>query len=194
MQIITCTDLIEVPWKNGGGTTREIAMGRMADQTAWRISRADVAQDGVFSDFTGLMRILTVVSGAGMVLEHASDTLDADIWEPVRFGGNLKIHSRLKDGPLTDLNLMFDPILCGGEVIARRGPFDRLVECPTPGILAFHALSGAPTINASQLTSGDTAFHDHSAATIALADGDALLEIRIRYLDQRDAIKLCIAD
>ena len=80
MDFLLCSDLVEVPWKNGGGTTREIAAGKMDEKTAWRLSRADVDQDGAFLEFAGLTRILTVVSGGGMVLKHAGGMLDADLW------------------------------------------------------------------------------------------------------------------
>ena len=66
----------------------------MDEKTAWRLSRADVDQDGAFLEFAGLTRILTVVSGGGMVLKHAGGMLDADLWQPVQFDGSLKISSQ----------------------------------------------------------------------------------------------------
>ena len=93
MDLLRRCDLIEVPWKNGGGTTREIAAGKIDEKTAWRLSRADVDQDSTFSEFSGLTRILTVVSGGGMVLKHAGCMLVADLWRPVQFDGSLKILS-----------------------------------------------------------------------------------------------------
>ncbi|MBM7325185.1 HutD family protein, partial [Agrobacterium sp. S2] len=48
-----------MPWKNGGGVTTEIivhpAKASMADFD-WRISMANVAQDGPFSIFPGVDR------------------------------------------------------------------------------------------------------------------------------------------
>ena len=114
MKTLRYSELVDVPWKNGGGITRNIALANLGEQTAWRLSRADVATDGAFSSFAGLERILTMVSYTGMVLHHQGGALDADPWQPVRFGGELKEFSGLIDGPLTDLNLMFDPSLCDG--------------------------------------------------------------------------------
>lgn len=193
MDLLRCRDLIEVPWKNGGGTTREIATGKIDGQTAWRLSRADVAKDGAFSDFAGLTRILTVVSGGGMALKHAGGTLVADLWEPVQFDGGLKVSSYLKDGPLTDLNLMFDGAHCAGEVIAHRGLSELVAAPPKAGITAFHVLAGAPIINATQLALGDSAFVKVTESILNLEKGDAVLEIRLTYLPQTSAIKLCIA-
>lgn len=193
MQILKCTDLINRPWKNGGGVTRPIAEGLLGNRVIWTISRADVAQDGPFSDFTGMSRVLTVVSGGPMILENPAADLRADLGVPVRFDGALQIQSRLLDGPLTDLNLMFDPTQCGGDVIAHHGPAEQTLTRPANGLLACHILSGAPLINAKRFDQGDTVFCSQADAEVVLGQADALLEIRLTYLDQSDAIRLCIA-
>ena len=63
-----------VPWKNGGGTTREIAVSE-----DWRLSVATIEQDGPFSDFTGFDRTIVPIEGNGIELIFAPDqsvTLD----------------------------------------------------------------------------------------------------------------------
>lgn len=189
MQILKLDSLRDVPWKNGGGTTREIAVGQIDGQTVWRISRADVGQDGAFSDFSGMMRILTVVSGAGMALDHPGGTLDADPWLPVRFDGALAIRSRLKDGPLTDLNLIFDPTVCTGAARVHQGPLDLGIECPDAGVIALVALAGSPAVDAAPLAPGDTAFATGGASALTLAEGDALLELQIGYRTRATEIR-----
>ncbi|WP_272005432.1 HutD/Ves family protein [Roseovarius sp. ZX-A-9] len=193
MDILRCSNLIDIPWKNDGGVTREIATATLGDRMAWRISRADVGQDGAFSDFSGVMRILTVVEGGGVDLEHAGGVLNAPLWEPVRFDGGLSVYARLTDGPLTDLNLMFDPAICAGEVIVHRGPSRPALAPVQPGMRAFHGLAGVPEIDGESLAPGDTAFVGDAGTAPILRDGDAALEIRISYLDQSAAIKLAIA-
>ncbi len=193
MQILRYDNLVDVPWKNGGGTTRNIATGQHGAQMAWRISRADVGQDGPFSNFAGLERILTVVSDGSMVLDYEGGALQARPWQPVRFDGELPIFARLTDGPLTDLNLMFDPTLCVAEVVLHQGPVAFDVTPSTKGISAFHVLGGRPVIAQDQLRVGDTAF-TQAASRVTLANGDAVLEIALEYLDQSCAITLCIAD
>jgi environmental stress-induced protein Ves len=194
MQTLKADTLIDVPWKNGGGITRNVAKGLRLDHPAWTISRADVSRDGPFSDFSGMMRVLTVVSGGPMVLGTPTTSMTANLWDPVRFDGNLKIQSRLIDGPLTDLNLMFDPKYCEGHVVPHEGPLERRIEAPEQGLLAFHILAGTPSINDTRLGVAETAFILKANAVLKLAKGDALLEIRLTYLDQSEAIKLCIAD
>lgn len=194
MQILKQRDLIDVPWKNGGGITRNIARGMRVDQAVWTISRADVAQDGPFSDFAGMMRVLTVVSGGPMILETPSAAIDAALWQPVRFDGGIKVNSRLTGGPLTDLNLMFDLAHCDGNVLVRQGTFKDEIARPKHGLLVFHILSGEPLIDDTRLTTGDTALVDQDFAAVQLRPEDALLEIRLTYRSQSEAIKLCIAD
>lgn len=194
MQILRFDALVDVVWKNGGGTTRNIAKGMCRDHVVWTISRADVAQDGPFSDFGGMTRVLTVVSGGAMTLDTPTTSLEANLWEPVRFDGALEIQSRLTDGPLTDLNLMFDPVHCEGDVAVRQGPVDQSIDCPDHGLLAFHILSGAPDINGMHLGTGDTVFIDGPHTPLNLGKDDAVLEIRLTYLGQSDAIRLCIAN
>src|SRR5690606_24981691 len=63
-----CTQLdpattIAMPWKNGGGTTLQLAIspkGASLEDFAWRISSAQVAVDGAFSSFPGADRSLAV--------------------------------------------------------------------------------------------------------------------------------------
>lgn len=194
MQIVKCRDLVDVPWKNGGGITRKIATGLHAKGSAWTLSRADVAQDGPFSNFAGMVRVLTVASGTALTLDTPEKVIVANPWTPLRFDGGLDVSARLEGGPLTNLNLMFDPTLCEGEVITRKGPLTQCMTPPARGLTAFHILLGAPKIGAVMLSGGDTTFHEEGDVEIALEAGDALLEVRLTYPNQSAAIRLCIAE
>ena len=53
-RVIRNQDLTRIPWKNGGGTTAEVAAfpeGSNFETFGWRISMADVTSDGPFSSF-----------------------------------------------------------------------------------------------------------------------------------------------
>ena len=189
MEIIPLTDLFEIPWKNGGGITRNIVHATLGNKTVWRISRADVAQTGAFSSFPALERILTVVSDTGMTLEHPNGVLNADPCVPVKFSGALEVSAHLNDGPLTDLNLMFDPTICQGAVTILRGPSVHEVA----DTKIFHVIAGQPALETQLLGAGDTVFIDHSS-TLNLSKRDIVLQISITYLDQRNDIKLSIAE
>ncbi|MBU2865777.1 HutD/Ves family protein [Pacificibacter marinus] len=194
MQVLAAKALIDVPWKNGGGITRNIAKGLLGTQAVWTVSRADVAQNGPFSDFAGMRRILTVVSGGGMKLTGPNLSLDASLWRPVIFDGGIAIESHLTAGPLTDLNLMFDPTLCEGVVTVHKEASQHAIQTPEHGIVILHGLAGAPKIDGTALGVSDTAFVTATNAVVDLARGDALFEICLSYMDQSAAIKLAIAD
>lgn len=111
MRIIRAGDCKTTPWKNGGGSTTEIAIGP-ADASLeafdWRVSMARVASDGPFSDFAGVDRTLAVVKGNGLVLttgENAPVTLSSGA-DPVSFPGDTPTSARLTAGEITDLNVM----------------------------------------------------------------------------------------
>lgn len=111
-----------MPWRNGGGTTREIACevaepGGAAGQFRWRLSLADVEASGPFSDFSGYARIIAVASGGGMRLAIGAAAVELDAAsDPFRFPGDAAVDCRLLAGPIRDFNLIFDPALCRGAV------------------------------------------------------------------------------
>jgi hypothetical protein len=100
-----------MPWKNGGGTTTEIAVspdGAGLDDFDWRISMAKVETSGPFSSFAGIDRTLSVLEGEGIVLDIAGQppapltTASA----PLAFSGDVPTGAALIGGPITDLNVM----------------------------------------------------------------------------------------
>ncbi len=102
---------IAMPWKNGGGTTLQLAIspkGASLEDFAWRISSAQVAVDGAFSSFPGADRSLAVLAGNGLRLQREDgriETLHSGDAIAV-FAGEEAIDAQLLDGPITDLNLM----------------------------------------------------------------------------------------
>ena len=97
------------PWKNGGGVTREVAAfppGAGMDSFLWRVSIADVASDGPFSNFPGIDRTLTILTGAGIALDMGGDLLRLLPGNPVSFPGDQPAAATLLNGPVTDLNVM----------------------------------------------------------------------------------------
>lgn len=109
MRALKIENIAVSPWKNGGGVTREIARSGDDSGFIWRLSIADVASDGPFSHFPEMLRILTVIEGAGLALDHPGGSIAADKGTPARFRGDIPIECRLVDGPVRDFNLIFDP-------------------------------------------------------------------------------------
>lgn len=146
----------------------------------WRLSMADVSEDGVFSNFDGLVRILTVIAGHGMTLKSEDGTLQADPWIPLRFDGSLKIRACLNEGPLTDLNLMYDPNFCNGEVVPLRGPMRQFLKPDRQHVYAVHSLAGIVKFdNDIHLHPGDTLVLSTMAGRVNLNEEDAALLISV---------------
>lgn len=98
------------PWKNGGGSTTEVAVfppGADLDAFDWRVSLAEVATSGPFSVFPGIDRTLCLLSGAGVTLGMADAEASLTPVAPVcRFPGDLATSAGLHAGPISDLNVM----------------------------------------------------------------------------------------
>lgn len=109
MKTITQTDFIQMPWKNGGGITTEIFCLKSSNtnEILFRISEAQVAQDGPFSIFPNLDRILMLTYGDGFKL-HFNDhlvTMDQAL-APIYFSGQENVHCELINGECLDFNIM----------------------------------------------------------------------------------------
>ena len=98
------------PWKNGGGETAEIVVWPPAadfDGFDWRVSTARVAQDGPFSGFPGVDRVLAVIEGGALILSVAGERHVLDAAGPaLAFPGDVPCHGELAGAPLLDLNVM----------------------------------------------------------------------------------------
>ncbi|PWW00500.1 hypothetical protein DFR52_103707 [Hoeflea marina] len=180
MDIFRFADLIEVPWRNGGGVTRDIASVHEDGALVWRVSMADVDSDGAFSDFSGLMRILTVIDGAGMDLLTPAGTLVALPGVPVLFDGGMAVSSVLRDGALRDFNLFFAPDRFGGSVVAIAGPGQRFVAAGGGQRRLLHCMSGRVAAGEDTvLGKGDTALLRDEITEIRLEDGATILLVSL---------------
>lgn len=113
MRILRASEYRRMPWKNGGGETREILVspsGATLDSLDWRVSLATVASDGPFSVFHGIDRTLCVIDGAGIRLQvqvgTAAATTLLDSSAPFSFDGEATTSSTLVNGAIVDLNVM----------------------------------------------------------------------------------------
>ena len=110
MRIIRLADQRPMPWKNGGGTTYEVAVfpaDAPLDGFAWRVSMAQVESDGPFSRFDGIDRSLAIMQGNGLrlLVDGAKVELGAQSC-PLAFPGDIPVSATLIEGPIMDLNAM----------------------------------------------------------------------------------------
>ena len=112
------------PWRNGGGTTRELLAWPQAADWQLRVSVADIERDGPFSPFPGVDRWFAVIEGAGVELTcRAARSRSAPATRRCSFDGEAAPACRLLHGPTRDLNLMRAPRRRrGGHAASRPQP------------------------------------------------------------------------
>ncbi|MDP2317379.1 MAG: HutD family protein [Pseudomonadota bacterium] len=124
VRVVRAADRTTMPWKNGGGVTHELVReGEGAAGFGARLSIAEVAQDGPFSRFPGVDRVIVLLRGAGFHLRRA-DGLDVAVVrpaDPFAFLGEDAWDCTLPEGPVVDFNVMTDRATCRATV-AVRGP------------------------------------------------------------------------
>jgi len=109
MILVQTSSAAPLPWKNGGGVTRELLRlpADGGDDWTLRISVADIAADGPFSPFPGITRWFAVLEGGGVRLAFPDRALNVQRGDaPLRFDGDDAPGCALLDGPTRDLNVM----------------------------------------------------------------------------------------
>jgi uncharacterized protein len=158
MQTLYAHDRVVSPWKNGGGTTTEVAAfppGASLENFGWRVSIAQVARGGPFSLFPGIDRTLALFEGrmALTIAGHGVVELSAEA-PPVAFPGDVATEAALIGGPVTDLNVM-----------TRRGAFTARMTrhrgaIAFSGNAAFAFPLAAVTVRGQNLVPRDALFAD----------------------------------
>ena len=91
--ILRVADAVPSPWKNGGGTTRELLAWPAAADWIVRVSVADINASGPFSVFAGVDRWFAVLSGGDVSLTTAGTA-------PRRLGASqVELHGFAGDAP-----------------------------------------------------------------------------------------------
>ncbi|HEX7803391.1 MAG TPA: HutD family protein [Pseudoxanthomonas sp.] len=189
-RVIAANEYRRERWRNGTGWTREIVRVPEAGDWDWRLSIAEIEQDGPFSVFPGIDRELVLIRGNGLRLRF-SDGEAHELQPPharLRFAGEREVRSELLDGPTHDFNLMWRREAVVAELLHRPlvGPMLFFTE---PGVTwAIHLLAGQAQFDqASELPplwAGDTALlaDGENRGRYALEGGGELLAIKIARL------------
>ncbi|HEY4128864.1 MAG TPA: HutD family protein [Gammaproteobacteria bacterium] len=114
MKLLSPADYKLMPWKNGRGATTELAIHPQGSDLnslpfEWRVSMADVVEDGDFSPFPGYDRTLVMARGAGIELEFDGASAPQHLAVPgdaAVFSGDWRTRGRLLGGPVRDFNVM----------------------------------------------------------------------------------------
>jgi hypothetical protein len=190
---ILIADIVATPWKNGGGVTREIATGSPSGGAqgpgpgwGWRVSLAEVAQDGPFSIFPATDRVIAVIDGAGMDLVSPDGaTIALEPFQAVRLSGDDPLSGRLRRGPVRDLNVMVLRAHFAADMELWQGPRSATSDVGRHDCLLIHSLAGDCAVRVDggkphDLVPGETLVHEGEGRVAwQLADGSRAAVIRI---------------
>lgn len=96
-----------MPWVNGRGTTTELARRETAaGRLVFRLSVADVVEDGPFSSLPGVDRQLMLIEGPGFDLSVEGQTRPVLPFSPIAFSGAVPAAAANVRGPSRDFNAM----------------------------------------------------------------------------------------
>jgi environmental stress-induced protein Ves len=175
-----------MPWRNGQGTTTELARENAASPAGflWRLSRADVTQDGPFSNFPGIDRTLLLLSGAGLKLEFTNRNVVLNQpYQTARFAGDEPVECTLLNGPCKDFNIMADRTQARATTTIFKTPFSGQSADRT----LLHVFEGEWHLNfngtKTALPQDSLALlHDESGKSYDVTGTGILLQINIELL------------
>ncbi|CCV13114.1 HutD family protein [Mesorhizobium sp. STM 4661] len=195
MRILRAAEYRVMPWKNGGGTTTEIAVspdGAGLDDFDWRVSMARVESGGPFSGFVGVDRTLAVLDGDGVVLDIAGrapiELTQASA--PFSFPADVPTQAALIAGPITDLNVMTrrGQMTHKVERLVISAPLDIHMEAATTLVLCLDGIVTAGHAGVAKLEPRDTLMIGPDAREMRLepARTATLFVIRIDRIPAND--------
>jgi len=182
MTIIPFAGLKAVPWKNGLGITREIAVeprGATAEDFLWRVSIADVDTASPFSSFPGIDRTIVLLGGDGFTMtmdgerKHALTTPCL----PFAFAGEAVVEVTLAGGATRDFNLMVRRGVMRGAIEVLHGPMRLTLDSDTALVYLARGDAYIDDTAAQPMHAGDSV---RGVGGITLAADATALIVRIR--------------
>jgi len=176
-----------MPWKNGMGSTTEIAISpanATLENFVWRVSMAQVASDGPFSSFAAIERTLLVLEGNGLDLSVADQPTTRIDRETIHsFPGDQPTSATLVDGPIVDLNVMSRRQIVTHDVqrikLTQRQDF--IVSAQTIFVVEQGQLEVVGPAPATVITARDAIVVDTSTPTLTLNASEATHVIIIQF-------------
>ena len=147
---VRLADCPATAWRNGGGTTRELAAWPTPGNWRWRMSVATIEASGPFSRYDGVRRWFAVLSGTGVRLNidgvpHTLTPFDA----PIAFDGAAATACELIEGTTQDFNLMISAELHSS---AMRVTHTVEAAIAQPSTIAVYAIDRADITVAGEAT------------------------------------------
>ncbi|HWT14156.1 MAG TPA: HutD family protein [Patescibacteria group bacterium] len=166
-RLIHYRELEPVPWKNGLGLTREIALVASATNATgfrFRLSRAVIDAQAPFSKYPGVRRWLVLARGGAIELRFDGQPvrqLDR-VGDLCAFSGDDVVEGVPLDGASEDFNLMLADPLLDAEVLVRPLVGSMILHQPAGSWLILHLLDGHAHLQGERATlaAGDTLWSD----------------------------------
>ena len=180
-RILHADQLRPVPWRNGQGITRELAVmppGAGMEDFLWRVSLADVVGAAPFSRFPGVDRTIVLIEGAGfrMTLDEAQIHELTTPCVPFAFPGEAAVAVALAGGPTRDFNLMLRRGRASGSIEVWNDTAARAVP---PDLVLLHLVHGRARTPEGALAPGDSWLPDSTAAPGPVKVEGVALAVRV---------------
>ncbi len=151
--IVRLDDARATPWRNGGGSTRELVAWPTSAQWRWRMSVATIDASGPFSRFDGISRWFAVLKSAGVRLtvddaEHDLRSNDA----PICFDGGAAIQCRLVGDATEDFNLMVNTAAGRAHMERVEGTLEAHLNAAV--VIAVYAVDAVASVTVNAETMG----------------------------------------
>jgi environmental stress-induced protein Ves len=178
VRLIKAANYLYMPWKNGAGSTTQIAIypaDATTDNFSWRISMAAVTTDGPFSGFPEVERSLVVLDGAGIDLAFSDGNANGNAErlthdsEPFTFAADAPAYATLVDGPILDLNVMTRRDRFSHRVQRISGP--ATLKASTASLVLFAHAVGLQIDDGAKMTKiepGETLIFDDGAIVLRI--------------------------
>jgi uncharacterized protein len=173
-------DARDMPWKNGGGVTRELLkLPHPTDPARFlaRLSIATVATSGPFSAFPGVDRTILVLEGRGMrlLLDGTREVVLDRPLQPFAFPGEAAVHCELLGGTVRDFNLMVERDAASASLeVVQLGAGQTLAVREAPMVL-LHGVSGSARVGDMALGVEETLWAELPGEMAASSEHGAIL-------------------
>ena len=136
----------EIPWGNGGGSSRELILRSQPDKQdrlLWRMSTTQIMRSSPFSTYTGFKRTITLLSGGAFTLDFFGQVAAHTVsrFQPFDFSGGWKTHCHLPGEAASVLNVMTDETVIYSHAVLTPGASTSSHRLEDEVVL-FYALEG----------------------------------------------------
>jgi uncharacterized protein len=180
---LSVSDYAAMPWRNGAGTTLEIAIDDSPTDSSsapflWRLSMADLAGDGPFSQIADVDRIIVLLAGTDVMLTiNGAPPAALRRHQIISFPGDVPTSMTMAPGRGRDLNLMWDRTRATGKVeIMRAGDAVLWIDAQVAFVVALGGRATVAVDDAEHvLGEQETMRLDRGGSTFAVRGGEVYL-------------------